>query len=269
MTNLFLVQHSDFNVSPARYRNLEKNQLLVTNLFYTIQGEGPFAGTPAVFLRLAGCNRGDKQSMGCQFCDTRFEFNLGKALDFSVIRARMIRLLPEGLVPSVHPLLVITGGEPMLQDNLAGFVDYVVPEWYVQIESNGDRLARGFDEPSSKAEDGLITLVVSPKINKDRYLIKPAVLERANYLKFLIDSRIESPYFQVPKMAGAKNPDQVYLSPITVYHRQVREGEVANMWDQTLIDHEATAANYERAAGLAMAHGFLVSIQKHLLFGVE
>lgn len=57
----------DINVGPAAYSHLaEDGKLLVSNIFYTFQGEGPYAGQPAVFIRLAGCNLGDKIS--CNFC---------------------------------------------------------------------------------------------------------------------------------------------------------------------------------------------------------
>ncbi|HEY6020017.1 MAG TPA: 7-carboxy-7-deazaguanine synthase QueE, partial [Candidatus Paceibacterota bacterium] len=50
-------------VSPIRH---DKESFLVKDIFYTIQGEGPYAGRPAVFVRLGGCN------LRCAFCDTDF-----------------------------------------------------------------------------------------------------------------------------------------------------------------------------------------------------
>ena len=43
------------------------NNLDVQEIFPTLQGEGPYAGWPAVFIRLGGCN------LACDFCDTEFE----------------------------------------------------------------------------------------------------------------------------------------------------------------------------------------------------
>ena len=64
----------DRNVSVRDYDDYDAAGLLrMTSLFYTFQGEGPFAGFPAVFVRLAGCNIGAKQD--CKWCDTAFDFD--------------------------------------------------------------------------------------------------------------------------------------------------------------------------------------------------
>ena len=70
--------------------------LKVNEIFYSLQGEGFFTGTPAVFLRLSGCN------LKCPFCDTRHES--GKLMDFPEILAGISEY------PARH--VVITGGEP-------------------------------------------------------------------------------------------------------------------------------------------------------------
>jgi organic radical activating enzyme len=122
----------------------------VHSIFYTIQGEGPFAGCPSVFVRLAGCN------LQCPLCDTEYtsgrktwdiETILGKVKDaFGSARARLI---------------VISGGEPFRQPigNLAkAFLD---AGYTVQIETNGSLYQSGPWE--------FCTIVCSPKtgaINK-------------------------------------------------------------------------------------------------------
>jgi len=273
-----LIQHPDINVGPGTYRDLAKDELLITKIFYTLQGEGPYAGFPAIFLRLAGCNRGDKQN--CKFCDTQFQFAKGTRISFS----RLLDLFYEEWHKTATywqshtdpPLVVITGGEPMMQDNIVGFIEYLARNnWSsIQIESNGDRLAAGFLE-SRYCET--VELVVSPKIVGTRYLpIKEAVLKRANALKFVIDGRPESPYYSIPPYATHKDPDQFFLSPLTVYGREVKSGEVASAWpisehreDYSMVDLDSTKLNYKRAAELALKHGYRVSMQQHLFFGVE
>jgi hypothetical protein len=64
---IFLVQNADRAVSSKEYKHLTPNQLRVFSQFFTLQGEGPFAGQQAHFLRLAGCNYGAKDQY-CQFC---------------------------------------------------------------------------------------------------------------------------------------------------------------------------------------------------------
>lgn len=102
----------------------------VNEIFYSLQGEGYFTGTPAVFLRFSGCN------LKCGFCDTSHE-------DFTLMSpADIISRLKE--YPSRH--VVITGGEPSLQlDQL--LVDMLHDEgFFIQIETNGTRrLPEGID----------------------------------------------------------------------------------------------------------------------------
>ena len=73
----------------------------VAETFFSIQGEGPTAGLPAVFIRLQGC------SVGCQWCDTRYSWDPGQGDSVDVSR-----LLAQALG---HPCrrVVITGGEPL------------------------------------------------------------------------------------------------------------------------------------------------------------
>lgn len=96
----------------------------VNEIFYSLQGEGYFTGTPAVFLRLSGCN------LKCGFCDTRHE-EFTEMSPIEVIES--VRAYP-----SRH--IVITGGEPSLQLDPV-LVDMLHEEgFFIQIETNGTRL---------------------------------------------------------------------------------------------------------------------------------
>jgi len=95
----------------------------VVSVFHTIQGEGPFCGTPAVFIRLAGCN------LQCPGCDTDYTTTRGKR-HLSELLVDVSQLAPSGLV-------VITGGEPFRQP-ICHLLDLLVSQGYfVQVESNG------------------------------------------------------------------------------------------------------------------------------------
>src|SRR5678809_551192 len=93
----------------------------VKEIFYTLQGEGTHAGRPAVFLRFSGCNlwtghERDRQSAICQFCDTDFVGTDGSGGG----RFRTATALAEAVAaawpgPGGQPLVVCTGGEPLLQ----------------------------------------------------------------------------------------------------------------------------------------------------------
>ena len=95
----------------------------VKELFYTLQGEGANTGRPAVFCRFAGCNlwtgrEADRKAAVCRFCDTEFVGTDGPgggkfATPDELARAVAIAW-PSG-DPTARPLVVCTGGEPLLQ----------------------------------------------------------------------------------------------------------------------------------------------------------
>lgn len=113
------------NIQPIQKRQTSDGSILeVHSLFSTIQGEGPFTGHRAVFIRLAGCN------LQCPFCDTDYSTDCWKSspLNLSELTKEMI---------AVPALVVITGGEPFRQ-NIYPLVQKLLDEGYtVQIETNG------------------------------------------------------------------------------------------------------------------------------------
>jgi len=264
---MYNVQFPDTNISHAYFAKFEKDMLLVKKVFLTVQGEGPFAGVPAVFVRLAGCNRGAKVGMNCEFCDTDFRIEGVRPISVAKL-AQQVRDIRGGAT-----LVVITGGEPMLQPALIPFIEALFPgtTMEVQIESNGDRLLPYWSEVRDT-----VHLVVSPKLSgreQARYLPpREDVLAAADSLKFLIDHRPESFYHQVPDYADKwqrEGTGHVFVSPIAVYKRPVAEGEIASAWDSGLIDSGLTRKNYAYAAKLAIERDFVVSIQQHLFLSAE
>lgn len=123
----------------------------VHSIFQTIQGEGPFTGHRATFIRLAGCN------LQCPGCDTYY--TTGRT-----------RRTPEQIlaqVPSLPALVVITGGEPFRQ-GIHGLVEALLEAGhYVQIETNGTLFQ---DLPFDK-----ITIVCSPKGTKVHPKLQPHI----------------------------------------------------------------------------------------------
>ena len=93
----------------------------VNEIFYSLQGEGYYSGTPAVFVRLSGCN------LRCPFCDTRHES--GREMSEKEIVEAV------GQYPARH--VVVTGGEPALQLT-ESLVDALhAAGRYVAVETNG------------------------------------------------------------------------------------------------------------------------------------
>ena len=120
---------------PEKYTGL----LPVSEVFYSLQGEGRFAGVPAVFVRLKYCN------LGCIWCDTRFTWEDGKIEQGALFsasdladRAADLIASPYATLENVH--VVLTGGEPMLhQDRLPALVDELGKRgfYFFEIETNG------------------------------------------------------------------------------------------------------------------------------------
>ena len=76
-------------VGQKYFKDAAEDQLFVTSIFYTLQGEGPYRGEPAVFVRLAKCN------LACSFCDTYFDG--GDWLSFNQLTDRIFRAVNDHL----------------------------------------------------------------------------------------------------------------------------------------------------------------------------
>jgi 7-carboxy-7-deazaguanine synthase (Cx14CxxC type) len=96
----------------------------VKEIFFTLQGEGANTGRPAVFCRFAGCNlwtgrERDRAAATCRFCDTDFVGvdgpGGGKFEDAPALARAVAERWPANMSPGVRPLVVCTGGEPLLQ----------------------------------------------------------------------------------------------------------------------------------------------------------
>lgn len=274
-----------------------KGMLLVRSQFFTLQGEGIFAGRPAYFVRLAGCNLGSKQAF-CQGCDTDFRVSESKFLPFEEIFEAAREKTSSPFYPYdfrlARPILVITGGEPSIHDELPDFCaaareSGVFSE--IQIESNGfdlEILARAQDENayvvvSPKASSkGYVQTALVPKVINGRAWLLPASATGAAEesalkcqrsqmcFKYVVSADPKNAHHELPAWvtAGNRPPNfDVYVSPCTVYLRSY-EGEVSSAWDPHIVDQEATKANYAYAAQLALKYNLLLSIQMHTLTAI-
>jgi len=145
----------------------------VKELFLTLQGEGMQAGRRAVFVRFAGCNlwsgrEQDRAEAVCTFCDTDFvgtDGENGGRYEAEALAARAREVWGEGLLP----LVVITGGEPMLQLD-PPLIDALHDVGFeIAVETNG----------TLPAPAGIDWICVSPKAGTD------VVQRRGNELKLV------------------------------------------------------------------------------------
>lgn len=275
---IYTTQNIDRIVRRKDYDHLGADKLLVTWFGRTIQGEGPFAGRTAVFLRLAGCNFGDKQDH-CAWCDTSFQFDKGTAYDFNDLSYELTQL--PGY--SATDILVVTGGEPTLQQNLLDYVLIVQESKMfaaVQVETNGtqaaffqgiDSIEGSFEVEADEWNSGYVrpSIVVSPKAStKAGRIPEPAEVVRryANSFKFVLSADPNDAQHTIPEWAH-RLTCPVYVSPMAVYAKPY-EGEVSSIWTPGLIDFERTSRNYAYTAEYALKHNLRVSIQQHLFLGV-
>jgi len=103
----------------------------VNEIFKSIQGEGPNFGKPAIFLRTAQCN------LKCTWCDTKYTWDW-ENYDFQKeVNEMTIDEIKGAILDLEINHLVITGGEPLLQqDDLADLLSFLKPNFYVEIETN-------------------------------------------------------------------------------------------------------------------------------------
>jgi 7-carboxy-7-deazaguanine synthase len=176
----------------------------VKEIYYTLQGEGAYAGRPAVFCRFTGCNlwtgrEEDRHKAICQFCDTDFvgtDGILGGVYPGAIELAKAIdRCWPsagDGVWPG-NKMVVFTGGEPLLQLDTE-LVDTLHDlSFFVAIETNGTK----------EAPLDIDWICVSPKANA------PLILTSGDELK-LVFPQVGAD----PKKYASLNFKRFFLQPM-------------------------------------------------------
>ncbi len=142
-------------------------EIKVSEIFTSFQGEGPYIGTPATFLRLYGCN------LNCQWCDT----------DISTYEMLSVDDVAEILMTQMEfnniNLLVITGGEPTLQmEEIKRLIKELPEDIKIQLETNGS-IFEYLPE---------IEYVISPKEDKEKVFENYHKYDNV-FFKFVITSK--------------------------------------------------------------------------------
>lgn len=226
------------NIQPAEKRCYSDGSLLeVHSIFHTIQGEGPFVGVPAVFVRLAGCN------LACPRCDTNytdgryFATPVAVTQDIWCKRGKNTRLV------------VITGGEPFRQ-NLGPFIGHLLFSGFeVQVETNGTLYQElPYDRITvvCSPKTGSINRLLSSRLAALKYVISADLLEEDGYPRLALDNPVQR-LARPPKDFTGK----IYLQPFD------SGNEVENV--------------VHRAATLAACYntGNIMCLQTHKILGLE
>lgn len=218
--------------------------------FFTLQGEGPFAGHPAVFIRLHGCN------LRCWFCDTEFS-------DPADPTWEMVRLARETYDMCIFPkghgksdLVVITGGEPLRQNILPLCEALLKQGLKVQIETAGTLWVDGLEDLVGVKYGQRFHIVCSPKTPS----VHPMIEKHASCFKYVIGSSTEvgagghifaatQPGTPVRRLYTASHKP-VYLSPMDEYNEAIN------------------AKNRKRVGALAGELGYIAGVQMHKLLEI-
>jgi organic radical activating enzyme len=251
-----------FGQNPIRANEqaLDGKTLAVQEIFYTIQGEGPFAGCPSVFIRLAGCN------LACAFCDTDFESKIDNRLTVEQIVGQVLQF--------PHPeLVVLTGGEPLRQNVeplLMSLLNSKVngKAVHVQIETAGTLHQNCVDWPR-------VHIVCSPKTPK----IHPAIERTCLHYKYIVEAGRVAHDDGLPaygtQLATMRLPQKLYrphaLNTATIWVSPCDPGTAPggepSAW---ALDHrrDEWKANTSAAVQSAMKHGYRLSLQMHKILGL-
>lgn len=250
---------------PTKSDRRADGAVLVHSCFYTIQGEGPHVGKPAVFLRLAGCN------LQCPGCDT--EYSTGPLVDLGPMQADQVAQLVMATLGEQNkrlfpPLVVITGGEPFRQNILRVCEHLWSIGCKVQVESNGtlgpfsiEAEMRSYESMRYK----MFEVVVSPKAGKVHRELFPFIIAYKYVLdaEHISDDGLPSSVLGLP--AAPARPHDGYSGPIYVQPADEPGGWVG-------MGHEETTKstlNQRAAIKSAMEFGYTLCIQTHKIIGLD
>lgn len=227
-----------------------RGSLDVHSVFYTIQGEGPLVGMPAVFVRLAGCN------LQCPGCDT--DYTSGRMTKTHGAIMQDIRdVSRESISPT--PLIVISGGEPFRQD-IGPFVGYLLSLGYpVQIETNGS-LGPPLDDLDvwqGWVKTQRVMVICSPKAGKVNKNLQPLI---AAY-KYVMSADLVAPDDGLPILALRHTASPRVARP--------PEGAVIFLQPMDERDPRRDAANLSACIASCMRYGYRLCLQTHKIIGME
>lgn len=223
----------------------------VHKIFYTIQGEGPYAGLPAVFVRLTGCN------LRCHWCDTEW----GDDSDPYLTAAEIATKIKDAGYNC--KLVVLTGGEPCRWD-LSDLIE-TLREYHVQVETAGTLWQQCLLAPN-------VTIVVSPKVSKVhekfytyalhwKYVVSAGDFDPADGLPVADTQRRVTQVnggYGAENFGGGRMARPPKTRKVEVYLQPCDEKDPAK-----------NAANVKHMVQIALRYRYRAGLQLHKLFDVE
>ncbi|WP_084497327.1 7-carboxy-7-deazaguanine synthase QueE [Nocardia amamiensis] len=228
----------------------EVSVLLAEN-FVSVQGEGPYTGQHCAFVRFSRCN------LSCSWCDEKRTWDWTQYRPDEVSRRMPVAAVADWVRESGVDLLVITGGEPMIQQPaMIALAEQVRPSVRVQVETNGTQA------PTPHLAQLVDLWVVSPKLAHSgvaysRRIVPPALEAlrdsgRRVAFKFVVTDNPAADFAEIDALAA-----DLGLDPVTIW--VMPEGETAHR----------VAAGVEQLREPAAARGWQVSTRLHILQGVR
>ena len=108
----------------------------INEIFYSLQGEGKWAGLPNIFIRTTGCN------LRCSYCDTKYAYHSGEEMNIDSI-LKIINKYP-------CKNICLTGGEPLLQNDTPSLINALIDKKYnICLETNGSLKIEGLSNKKS------------------------------------------------------------------------------------------------------------------------
>jgi 7-carboxy-7-deazaguanine synthase len=187
--------------------------MVITEIFKSIQGEGTRAGLPCIFVRLTGCN------LRCTWCDTAYAFHGGKKMSVEEVLARVDELAGRSGemlgAQVVVPLVELTGGEPLLQDEIVPLAEKLLAAKYeVMIETSGERFIGGLPKEVIKIVDVKCPDSGEPDTFEMRNL---EALSGRDEVKFVLSTRRDYEFARdfTAQHGLAQRVRQVLFSPVS------------------------------------------------------
>jgi len=187
--------------------------MVITEIFKSIQGEGTRAGLPCVFVRLTGCN------LRCTWCDTAYAFHGGKKMSVEEVLTRVDELAGRpGEMPGSQasvPLVELTGGEPLLQEEIYPLAEKLLAARYtVMIETSGERFIGNLPGEVIKIVDVKCPDSGEPDTFEMRNL---EALSANDEVKFVLSTRRDYEFARnfVERHGLARQVKQVLFSPVS------------------------------------------------------
>jgi len=179
------------------------------HVFFTLQGEGQSIGKPAIFLRLHLCN------LQCKWCDTKYTWDSTIPQFWRESSDWDLAKIVKKLRSYGYHRLVITGGEPLIQQETIIKLLALIPDWFIEIETNGTIM------PNAVLCERC-QLNVSPKLensgNPKTRRYKPEVLRFVNNLegttfKFVVTQKKDIPEIETLIKECQLNPNKIIIMP--------------------------------------------------------